>query len=177
MLKHNLRIVRSNSPINARSGALLPMDSNPYAAPVEPKVDVLVRISNFNHGGGPILFALLAGAVTTIWLNLHSEGPLSEREYLYSALGAVSAIAAIGYALMVPVVWIELGSAIRFRKLLSTRRIEWQQIQSIRFTENGKLLIVIDDYHDVEVYVPDSLRERAKAVVGSNWSLGYVKKS
>ena len=113
------------------------MDSNPYAAPAEPKVEALVRISNFNHGGGPILFALLATvlAVMTIWWNLHSEGPLSEREYLYSALGAVSAIAAIGYALMVPVIWIELGSAIRFRKLLSTRTIEWQQIQSVQFTD------------------------------------------
>jgi hypothetical protein len=151
---------------------------NPYESPAaaQPaRQPDCLRLANFNHTGVPYAVAfvigplLLAGLFWMLATGRVRQSQDSPQPIDWSGALAVAAIGialetvAIVYAVRWPVLWIEVGPTLQYAKLLSRHEVSWSDVQRIwlerraerpAFVERTYLVIQIDDYHDLDVFVP-----------------------
>jgi hypothetical protein len=139
-----------------------------------------LRLYNFNHAGVPLFVALvvcpglLALSIWAVaegrWQNNQGQ-PQNEFGVAVCAGLAIATLVAAFYVCRVPVLWVEIGSALRYRTLLTVHEYDWADVQRIWFDREDHeghfaffftitwavhhvLVIMINDYKDLRVLVP-----------------------
>ena len=167
-------------------------ETNPYAAP-QPAPGAAadrILIRNYNQAGGPLAIALLFGPLALaglIWAvasgRLDDPGELGTGAGVaLILLGCLAELAAIFYAVRVPVLWAEIGPTLRYGSLLGAREVDWNDVQriwvdrddtdvrvfplvSIKMATHWMLVIRINDYKDLNFHVPTASMELVEAVM------------
>lgn len=160
---------------------------NPYQAQVSDRdaIPDAVRLTNINLAGGPLVFAIVVGPAilaasgwyaATNWSAMTADE--QGRRLLWLGLYVAVELAALAYAIFVPIWWVEIGPTFRYAKLLKRYEVDWNSVQRIwwdvhhergplfiRFATHRALIVRLDDYNDIKVLVAGHLCSRVNAIV------------
>jgi len=168
-------------------------DTNPYAAPqVAATADSdCILIRNFDQAGVPLAIALFFGPLLLgglIWLVANGRLVNDQGQSTFVAsitiivFGCLAELAAIIYAVRVPVLWAEIGPTLRYGSLVGTREVDWNDVQriwvdrddthvrvlplvGIKVATHWMLVIRINDYKDLEFHVPTERMELVEGIM------------